>query len=85
MPESLASRLICLIPKGGDRQEIRQWCPITLLPTAYKILAKMISSRIRPLLPNLIHDTQIGFVQDRNILDNIFTFSEAAEWAQHNG
>ena len=62
MPESLASGLICLIPKGGDRQEIRQWRPITLLPTAYKILAKMISSRIRPLLPDLIHDTQTSFV-----------------------
>ena len=26
-----------------------------------------------------------GFVQDRSILDNIFMFSEATEWAQHNG
>ena len=85
MLESLASGLICLIPKGGDRLEIRQWRPITLLPTAYKILAKMISNRIRPLLPDLIHDTQTGFVQDRSILDNIFTFSEATEWAQHSG
>ena len=85
MPEPLASGLICLIPKGGDRQEIRQWRLITLLPTAYKILAKMISNRLRPLLPDLIHDTQTGFVQDRSILDNIFTFLEATEWAQHSG
>ena len=84
MPESLFSGMIYLILKGGDRQEIRQWRLITLLTTAYKILAKMISSRIRPLLPNLIHDTQTSFVQDRSILDNIFTFSEATEWAQHS-
>ena len=45
----------------------------------------MISGCICFLLPDLIHDTQTGFVQDRNILDNIFTFSEATEWAQHNG
>ena len=75
MPESLVSGLICLLPKGGDRQ----WRPITLLPTTYKILAKMISGYIHPLLPDLIHDTQTGFVQDRSILDNIFTFSEATE------
>ena len=62
MLESLASGLVCLLPKGGDRQEIRQWRPITLLPTVYKILAKMISGRMRPLLPNLIHDMQPGFV-----------------------
>ena len=85
MPASLAAGLICLIPKGGDRQEIKQWRPITLLPTAYKILAEMISSHIRPLLPDLIHDTQTGFVQDRSILDNVFTFSKATEWAQHSG
>ena len=48
---------------------------------AYKIIAKMISTRIRPLLPDLIHDMQTSFVQDRNILDNLFTFSEATEWA----
>ena len=57
MLESLASGLICLIPKGGDRQEIEQWCSITLLSKTYKILAKMISVRIRPLLADVMHDT----------------------------
>ena len=46
MPESLSAVLICLFPKGGDRQEIRQWCPITLFSTTYKAVAKMISSRV---------------------------------------
>ena len=45
----------------------------------------MISGRICPLLLDLIHDTQTGFVQDRSVLDNIFTFLEATEWAQHIG
>ena len=85
MPESLSSCLICLILKGGDRQEIHQWHPITLLTTAYKILTKMISARVRPLLPDLIHDTHTGFVQDHSILNNVFTFFEATEWAQHSG
>lgn len=45
----------------------------------------MISARVRPLLPDLIHDTQTGFVQDRSILDNVFTFSEVTERAQYSG
>ena len=45
----------------------------------------MISARVHPLLLNLIHDTHIGFIQDHSILNNIFTFSEAIEWAQHTG
>ena len=75
MPESLLAGMICLLLKGGDRQEIRQWRPITLLTTTYKILAKMIGARVRPLLLDLIHDTQVGFVQDCNILFNVFTFT----------
>lgn len=46
MPDNFSTGLICLIPKGGDQQEVRQWQPITLLPIAYKALAKMTSARV---------------------------------------
>ncbi|MCO5573599.1 hypothetical protein L7F22_027371 [Adiantum nelumboides] len=49
------------------------------------ILARMITSRLRPFLPDLIHSSQIGFVQDRSILDNVVTFYEAVEWARQTG
>ncbi|MCO5578527.1 hypothetical protein L7F22_032370 [Adiantum nelumboides] len=62
MPPSLCSGLISLIPKGGDTTRLRQWRPITLLSSVYKILAKLISSLLRPYLPDLIHTSQIGFV-----------------------
>lgn len=51
------------------------WRPITLLPTEYKGLAKMISK--------IIHDMQTLFDRDRSILDNMFTFFKVAQWAQH--
>ena len=59
--------------------------PITLLSTTYKMLAKMINAQVQPLLLDLIHGTHTSFVQDRSILDNIFTFSEAIEWTHHSG
>ncbi|MCO5568873.1 hypothetical protein L7F22_022575 [Adiantum nelumboides] len=41
MPDSLSKGLIFLIPKErGSLEEIRQWRPITILNSAYKILAK---------------------------------------------
>ena len=55
MPRSLCSGLISLVPKGGDGTSLRQWRPITLLPTVYKILAHMLAARVRPYLPDLIH------------------------------
>ncbi|MCO5547737.1 hypothetical protein L7F22_001188 [Adiantum nelumboides] len=85
MPQSMSSGIISLIPKGGDASTLRQWRPITLMSSVYKILARMITSRLRPFLPDLIHPSQTGFVQDRSILDNVVTFSEAVEWARQTG
>ena len=58
MPESLRKGLIFLIPKdGGDRKDIRHWRRITILNSAYKILAKALSLRLQPMLDRLIHAT----------------------------
>ena len=82
MPRSLCSGIISLIPKGGDSSLLRQWRPITLLPTVYKILATLLGARVRPFLPDLIHGSQTAFIQDRCILDNIFCYHQAVEWAR---
>ena len=86
MPNSLSEGMIFLIPKeGGDREEIRHWHPMTILNSAYKIMAKALSLRLQPMLGRLIHDTQTGFVKERSILDNIFTFWEALFLARLRG
>ena len=86
MPNSFSKGMIFLIPKeGGDREEIRHRRPITILNLAYKILAKALSLRFQPMLGKLIHDTQIGFVKERSILDNIFTLWEAVSLAWLRG
>ena len=83
MPESLSEGMIFLIPKeGGNRDELRHWRPITILNSAYKILAKALSLRLQPMLENIIHATQTGFVLGRSILDNVFTFWEAISLAR---
>lgn len=61
MHPDLCSGLISLIPKGGDPTQLREWRPITLLPTVYKILALMISHRLCSFLPDIIHSSQTGF------------------------
>ncbi|MCO5566867.1 hypothetical protein L7F22_020550 [Adiantum nelumboides] len=52
------------------------------MSSVYKILARMITARLRLFLPDLIHSSQTGFVHDRGILDNVITFYEAVEWAR---
>lgn len=60
--------ILSLIPKK-DRNllKIKNWRPITLLNTDYKILSKTIANRIKKNLPALISHDQTGFMKGRNI------------------
>ena len=51
--------------------EITCWRPKTLLNVDYKILARIIATRIEPSLPSLIHSDQTGFIKGRYIGQNI--------------
>ncbi|MCO5605356.1 hypothetical protein L7F22_059539 [Adiantum nelumboides] len=82
MRQCMSSGIISLIPKGGDASTLRQWRPITLMSSVYKILARTIRAQLRPLLPDLIRSSQTGFAQVRSILDNVVTFYETVEWAR---
>jgi exonuclease III len=64
---------ICLIHKKGPISEIKNYRPIALLNTDYKILTGIINARIRPIAPQLLTSTQTGFVKGRLITDCIHT------------
>lgn len=47
LPISCRRAVITLLPKKGDLQEIRNWRPVYLLCTDYKILSKALANRLR--------------------------------------
>ena len=61
--------VLTLLHKGGERENIRNWRPLTLLNNDYKIVAKNLAERLKPVLPKIIHSDQKGFVKGRNISD----------------
>ncbi len=63
---------ITLIPKLGDYSKLGNLCPITLLGSIYKILAKTLTKKIQEFLPLVIKPNQTGFVEGRSIQDNNF-------------
>jgi len=75
---------ITLIPKSGDRAKLNNWRPITLLGSIYKILAKTLASKLRTELNEIIRPNQIGFVEGRSILDNVFMAQEGLGWAEES-
>ena len=57
--------------KDKDRELLKNWRPLSLLNTDYKIIAKCIANRIKKGLPNIIHSDQTGFLPNRFIGENI--------------
>ena len=64
--------VVTLIPKAdSDTLKLTNWRPITLLNVDYKIASKAIATRIKKVLPHLIHCDQTGFMKDRFIGQNV--------------
>ena len=52
--------------------------------TDYKIAAKSIANRIKKILPNIIHHSQTGFMQERYIGENIRLTHDVIKYANDN-
>ena len=63
--------IICLPKPDKDREFVKNWRPITLLNTVYKIASAAIANRIKSVLESLLNEDQTGFVKNRFIGDNI--------------
>ena len=72
MSSSQKQAVITLIEKKGkDRVFLENWRPISLVNVDAKIMSKVIASRIKNVLPEIIHHNQTGFVKDRYIGETI--------------
>jgi hypothetical protein len=78
-PESMNHGLIALLHKGGEREGLGNWRPITLLNNSYKIVAKVLQRRLQPHLPDVIDEDQTAFLSLRYILDNVLVQTETID------
>ena len=59
------------MPKGNKPREfLKNWRPISLLNTTYKLFSGVIDNRLKGVLNDLIHENQKGFLSGRFIGEN---------------
>ncbi|KAL3679807.1 hypothetical protein R1sor_022763 [Riccia sorocarpa] len=76
---------IVLLPKEGEQDLLQNKRPITLLNAGYKIIAKMLQSRLAPVLKAVVSWEQNAFMQGRNLHATVFMCNQAVWEAKTNG
>ena len=75
---------IALIPKFPDANMVKDFRPISLIGSIYKIVAKILANRIVGVLGDIVHEVQSAFVAERQILDGPFILNEVMQWCNLN-
>ena len=87
LPPSMRIGVITLIPKPKPPPELKSlknWRPITLLNTDYKIFTHVIKNRLMQTLPDLISNAQSGFRPGRSTSDNLIMMYLVLEYFNNN-
>lgn len=71
LKSTLNHTFIALIPKSDLANRVDHFCPIALCNIVFKLITKIISNRLRPILDHIIHPCQAAFIPNRSIGDNI--------------
>ena len=74
---STNSAFLALIPKEKEAKSFDRFWPISLCNIGYKIITKIMASRLKHILPSLIPENQGRFVKGRKIWENIILVQEA--------
>jgi hypothetical protein len=69
--KALNTTFLVLIPKSNKPSTFGDFRPIYLCNLCYKIIAKLLANRLRPILSKGLVEEQLGFIQGRQILDTV--------------
>lgn len=74
------SSFITLVPKTNDPNTFDDYRPISLIGSLYKIISKVLSERLKKVIPLVVSFAQSAFIKDRYILDGPLIVNEVIYW-----
>jgi hypothetical protein len=84
MPDGVNDTAIVLIPKVDQPETLKDFRPISLCTVMYKVIAKCMVNRLRPILGEIISLNQSAFVPGRLITDNALVAFECLHFIEQN-
>lgn len=79
MPKSINATLLSLVPKTTDAETMSYFRPISCYNVIYKVIFKLLESRLKATLPEAIELNQCAFVEGRLLLENVLLATELVE------
>lgn len=80
LPAKINETHIGLIPTIQNPQKVADYRPIALCNVYYKIISKLLNSRLQHLLPAIIFESQSTFVKGRAISDTVIITHEVLHY-----
>ncbi|GJR00332.1 RNA-directed DNA polymerase, eukaryota [Tanacetum coccineum] len=82
IPLGCNSSFVTLIPKVVDPVFIKDYRPISLIGSFYKIVGKLLANRIASVVEDLISTEQSAFMKGRQIMDGPMILNEILNWCK---
>ncbi|CAI5478761.1 unnamed protein product [Closterium sp. Yama58-4] len=83
LPAETKGAVTILLHKKGDKNQLGNYHPITLLNFTYKILAKVLADRLKKVLHNVISPEQYGFIPGRKLTDAVALVADIIDAAKN--
>ncbi|XP_013679777.1 uncharacterized protein LOC106384346 [Brassica napus] len=80
MPPSLNETHVRLIPKIQGAKKVEEYRPIALCNVYYKVISKLLSLRLKPILKEIISENKSAFIHGRAITDNVLITHEVLQY-----